>query len=341
MHSPAMLSSERHSMTAFSILDLCPIVEGGTISDALAATPLMAKRAEDAGYTRFWLAEHHGMKGIASAATALVIAEAGHATSTIRIGSGGVMLPNHSPLVIAEQFGTLEALFPGRVDLGLGRAPGTDMNTARALRRNLETGAQSFPDDILELQHWLGEPDDTKLIAIPGAGSHVPLWILGSSIYSAHLAAALGLPYAFASHFAPDMLLEALEIYRDKFTPSAQLDAPFVMAAVMGVMADTDDEAAHLFTTLQQTFVNMRRNTRGKMPPPIETMDGYWNEMEKINVEHMLRYSVVGGPESAKAQMQDFIKATQADEIMISMPIHSLDARLKSVDLFGKLREAL
>ncbi|MDP2732106.1 MAG: LLM class flavin-dependent oxidoreductase, partial [Hoeflea sp.] len=256
-------------------------------------------------------------------------------------GSGGIMLPNHSPLVIAEQFGTLEALFPGRVDLGLGRAPGTDMNTARALRRNLEAGAQSFPDDILELQHWLGEPDDAKLIAIPGAGSHVPLWILGSSLYSAHLAAALGLPYAFASHFAPDMLFEALDIYRAQFTPSAQLKAPYVMAAVMGVMADTDDEAAWLFTTLQQTFVNMRRNARGKMPPPVESMDGFWTEMERVTVEHTLRYAVVGGPESAKEQMQAFIKATKADEIMISMPIHSLDARLKSVDLFGQMRTSL
>ncbi|MCC0036868.1 MAG: LLM class flavin-dependent oxidoreductase [Hoeflea sp.] len=328
-------------MTAFSILDLCPIVEGGTISDALASTRRMAKQAEDAGFTRFWLAEHHGMKGIASAATSLVIAEAGHATSTIRIGSGGIMLPNHSPLVIAEQFGTLEALFPGRVDLGLGRAPGTDMNTARALRRNLESGANSFPDDIVELQYYLGEPDERMLLAVPGAGSHVPLWILGSSIYSAHLAAALGLPYAFASHFAPDMLLEALDIYRAKFTPSAQLDAPYVMAATMGVMADTDAEAAYLFTTLQQTFVNMRRNTRGKMPKPIDSMDGYWTETEKIAVEHTLRYAVVGGPETATRTMRDFIAATGADEIMISMPIHSIDARLKSVELFGAMRPAL
>lgn len=328
-------------MTAFSILDLCPIVEGGTTIDALASTRLMAKQAEDSGFTRFWLAEHHGMKGIASAATALVIAEAGHATSTIRIGSGGIMLPNHAPLVIAEQFGTLEALFPGRVDLGLGRAPGTDMNTARALRRNLESGANSFPDDIVELQYYLGEPQERMLLAVPGAGSHVPLWILGSSIYSAHLAAALGLPYAFASHFAPDMLFEALDIYRDKFTPSAQLDAPYVMAAAMGVMADTDAEAAYLFTTLQQTFVNMRRNTRGKMPRPLDSMDGYWNEMEKIAVEHTLRYAIVGGPESAKRQMHDFVKATKADEIMISMPIHSVEARLNSVKLFGQMREML
>jgi len=328
-------------MTAFSILDLCPIVEGGTVSDALADTRLMAKQAEESGFTRFWLAEHHGMKGIASAATSLVIAEAGHATSTIRIGSGGVMLPNHAPLVIAEQFGTLEALFPGRVDLGLGRAPGTDMQTARALRRNLETGANSFPDDILELQHWLGEPDDTKLISVPGAGSHVPIWILGSSLYSAHLAAALGLPYAFASHFAPDMLFEALDIYRDKFTPSAQLKAPYVIAAAMGVMADTDSEATYLFTTLQQTFVNMRRNARGKMPRPIDSMDGFWSEAEKIAVDHTLRYAVVGGPETAIRQMRSFIDATNADEIIISMPIHSSQARLRSVELFGEMRKAL
>ena len=328
-------------MTAFSILDLCPIVEGGTARDALVTTRQMAKQAEDAGFTRFWLAEHHGMQGIASAATSLVIAEAGHATSTIRIGSGGVMLPNHSPLVIAEQFGTLEALFPGRVDLGLGRAPGTDMNTARALRRNMEVGAKAFPDDILELRHYLGDPVDGHLIAIPGAGSHVPLWILGSSVYSAHLAAALGLPYAFASHFAPDMLFEALDIYRDRFTPSDQLDKPYVMAAAMGVMADTDAEAAYLFTTLQQTFVNMRRNARGKMPRPLDTMDGFWSDMEKIAVEHTLRYAVVGGPERATAQMREFIKATKADEVIISMPIHSVDARLRSVDLFGKMRETL
>ncbi|WP_299869805.1 LLM class flavin-dependent oxidoreductase [uncultured Hoeflea sp.] len=328
-------------MTAFSILDLCPIVEGGDASQALTQTRQMAETAEQAGFTRFWLAEHHGMAGIASAATALVIAEAGHATSTIRIGSGGIMLPNHSPLVIAEQFGTLEALFPGRVDLGLGRAPGTDVATARALRRNLEAGANSFPDDIVELQHLLGEPGGHPLTAVPGAGSNVPIWILGSSLYSAHLAAALGLPYAFASHFAPDLLGEALAIYRDRFTPSAQLEAPYVMAAVMGVMADTDDEAAFLYTTLQQTFVNMRRNARGKMPRPVESMDGVWSEMEKIAVEHTLCYAVVGGPDTATARMRDFIAETGADEIIISMPIHAIGARLKSVQLFGRMRESL
>jgi luciferase family oxidoreductase group 1 len=332
---------ESPHMTAFSILDLCPIVEGGEVREALAHTRQMAGAAEQAGFTRFWLAEHHGMTGIASAATALVIAEAGHATSTIRIGSGGIMLPNHSPLVVAEQFGTLEALFPGRVDLGLGRAPGTDVATARALRRNLETGAQTFPDDIVELQQLLGDPGSHPLIAVPGAGSHVPLWILGSSLYSAHLAAALGLPYAFASHFAPDLLHEALAIYRDRFTPSAQLNAPYAMAAVMGVMAGSDTEAEYLYTTLQQTFVNMRRNARGKMPRPVESMDGYWSEMERIAVEHTLRYAVVGGPDTATQKMREFIAETRADEIMISMPIHAIEARLESVRLFGRMRETL
>lgn len=329
-------------MTDFSILDLCPIIEGSNAGEAIAATRAMAKAAEEAGFTRFWLAEHHGMEGIASAATSLVIAEAGHATTKIRIGSGGVMLPNHAPLVIAEQFGTLEAMFPGRVDLGLGRAPGTDMNTARALRRNLETGANSFPNDIIELQTYLGDRQDgQRLIAVPGMGAKVPIWLLGSSLYSAHLAGALGLPYAFASHFAPDLLEEALHIYRSNFQPSAQLDKPYVIAAAMGVMADTDAEAAYHFTSVQQNFVNMRRNARGKMPPPLETMDGFWNEMEKIAVEHTLRYAVVGGPDTAKEKMQRFIDLTDADEIMLSMHIYSLEARLKSVELFGKMRETL
>ena len=329
-------------MTAFSILDLCPIIEGSNAGEAIAATRAMAKAAEDAGFTRFWLAEHHGMEGIASAATSLVIAEAGHATKSIRIGSGGVMLPNHAPLVIAEQFGTLEAMFPGRVDLGLGRAPGTDMNTARALRRNLETGANSFPNDIIELQTYLGDRQEgQRLIAVPGMGAKVPIWLLGSSLYSAHLAGALGLPYAFASHFAPDLLEEALHIYRSNFQPSAQLDKPYVIAAAMGVMADTDEEAAFHSTSVQQNFVNMRRNARGKMPPPLETMDGFWNEMEKIAVEHTLRYAVVGGPETAREKMKSFIDMTGADEIMLSMHIYSLEARLKSVELFGKMRETL
>ncbi|MAU20711.1 MAG: alkane 1-monooxygenase [Martelella sp.] len=329
-------------MTKFSILDLCPVVEGGTISQALDATRQMAKKAEAAGYTRFWLAEHHGMTGIASAATSLVISEAARATSTIRVGSGGIMLPNHSPLVIAEQFGTLEALYPGRIDLGLGRAPGTDMNTARALRRNLDAGAQTFPNDIVELQQLMDDPvEGQRLLANPGAGAKVPIYILGSSTYSAHLAAMLGLPYAFASHFAPDMLFEALHIYRTNFKPSAQLEKPYVIVGVMGAMADSDDEADYLFTSALQSFVALRRNARGKTPRPVESMDGIWTEMEKMSIEHTFQFAVVGGPEKARAKMAGFVADTKADEVIISVPVHSVEARLKAVGMFGALRSEL
>ncbi|TPW30110.1 LLM class flavin-dependent oxidoreductase [Martelella alba] len=329
-------------MTAFSILDLCPVVEGGTVGEALDATRQMAKAAEAAGYTRFWLAEHHGMIGIASAATSIVISEAARATETLRVGAGGVMLPNHSPLVIAEQFGTLAALYPGRIDLGLGRAPGTDMLTARALRRNLEAGAESFPKDILELQAYLGDASEgQKPIATPGAGTHVPLYLLGSSLYSAHLAAALGLPYAFASHFAPEMLFQALDIYRRNFKPSPELEKPYVIAGVQGAMAETDEEADYLFTSGLQSFVALRRNARGKMPPPVKSMDGIWSEMEKLSLEHTFQFAVVGGPDKARTKMAKFVADTGADEVIISMPIHSVEARLKSVALFGDMRHAL
>ncbi|PWE57207.1 alkane 1-monooxygenase [Metarhizobium album] len=329
-------------MAGFSILDLSPVSEGSNLTQAFESSRRMAKRAEECGYKRFWLAEHHGMPGIASAATSLVIAHVGAATSTIRIGSGGIMLPNHSPLVIAEQFGTLAALYPGRVDLGLGRAPGTDMRTAQALRRNLDAGASSFPNDILELKQLMGPMSDSQpIIAIPGANSNVPIWLLGSSMYSAHLAAMLGLPYAFASHFAPDLLMEAITLYRDRFTPSEELDRPYVMAGVMGVAAETDEEAAYHFTSAQQQFVNLRRNVRGQFPRPLKSMDGFWSEMEKINVEHTLRYAVVGSKETAVEKLGNFIRETQADEIIISMPIHDIEARLRSVDIFADVRETL
>ncbi|AJY46370.1 LLM class flavin-dependent oxidoreductase [Martelella endophytica] len=329
-------------MTAFSILDLCPVVEGGTVPEALDATRQMARQAEASGFTRFWLAEHHGMTGIASAATSLVISEAARATKTIRVGSGGIMLPNHSPLVIAEQFGTLEALYPGRIDLGLGRAPGTDMNTARALRRNLEAGAETFPNDIVELQTLMSEPQEgQRLIANPGAGANVPIYILGSSTYSAHLAAMLGLPYAFASHFAPDMLFEALHIYRSNFRPSNQLDKPYVIVGVMAALADTDEEADYHFTSALQSFVALRRNARGKTPRPVESMDGLWTEMEKMSIEHTFQFAIVGGPEKAKAKMERFVADTKADEVIISVPVHSVEARLKSVAMFGEMRGAL
>jgi luciferase family oxidoreductase group 1 len=325
-------------MVPFSILDLSPVAEGSTIRQSFAGSARMAQKAEEYGYNRFWLAEHHGMPGVASAATAVVIGHVGAATTRIRIGSGGIMLPNHSPLVIAEQFGTLEALFPGRVDLGLGRAPGTDMRTAQALRRNLEAGAQSFPNDVVELQQLLGTPvENQAILAVPGNGSQVPIWLLGSSLYSAQLAAMLGLPYAFASHFAPDSLLDALDIYRSRFTPSAELDKPYVMVGVMGSVADTDEEAQYHFTSAQQQFVNLRRNVRRPFPRPVRDMESFWSPMEKINVEHTLRYAVVGSPKTAEAKLTEFLHETKADEVIISMPIHDIEARLKSVELFAGL----
>ena len=325
-------------MVPFSILDLSPIAEGSDVRHSLESSRRMALMAEALGYKRFWFAEHHGMPGIASAATAVVIGHVGAATSRIRIGSGGIMLPNHSPFVIAEQFGTLEALYPGRVDLGLGRAPGTDMRTARALRRNLEAGTQSFPDDIIELMRLLGPAaDDQPLLAVPGVDSKVPLWLLGSSLYSAHLAAALGLPYAFASHFAPDALFEAIDIYRSRFSASETLERPHVMVGVMGVAADTDEEAQRLFTSSQQQFVNLRRNVRKPFPKPVDSMEEIWTPMEKLGVEHSLSYAVVGSPRTAGAKLTEFLNVTKADELIISMPIHDIEARLRSVELFAEL----
>ncbi|GGF88362.1 MULTISPECIES: LLM class flavin-dependent oxidoreductase [Rhizobium] len=325
-------------MIPFSILDLSPVGEGYSVRDALDQSRRMAIKAEEQGYKRVWLAEHHGMPGIASAATSIVIAHVGAATKKIRVGSGGVMLPNHSPLVIAEQFGTLEALLPGRVDLGLGRAPGTDMRTASALRRNMEAGAENFPQDIVELKHLLGTPiENQAIIAVPGTEANVPLWLLGSSLYSAHLAAALGLPYAFASHFAPDMLMDAIAIYRERFQPSPDLDKPYVMVGVMGVAADTDEEAERLFTSSQQQFVNLRKNVRTRFPKPLDSMDGFWTPMEKMSVEHTLRYAAVGSVPTIEAKLKDFLEETGADELIVSMPIHDIDARLHSVELFASL----
>lgn len=327
-------------MIPFSILDLSPIAEGHSVREALDASRSLAQVAEANGYRRFWLAEHHGMPGIASAATALVIAHVAAGTQTIRVGSGGIMLPNHAPLVIAEQFGTLEALFPGRVDLGLGRAPGTDMRTARALRRNMEAGAESFPHDILELQRLLGDPDEEQgLLSVPGMRSHVPIWLLGSSLYSAHLAAALGLPYAFASHFAPDQLLDAVAIYRERFQPSAGLQKPHVMVGVMAAVAETDEVAAHLFTSAQQQFVNLRRNIRRPFPRPVADMDDYWTEIERIGVEHTLRYAIVGAPETAARKLDEFIAEVAPDEVIVSTPVHDLGARIRSVELLAGLQE--
>lgn len=324
-------------MIPFSILDLSQVVEGGTVEESFRNTARMAQAAEKAGYLRYWLAEHHGMPAVASSATAVLIGHVGHATSRIRIGSGGIMLPNHAPLVIAEQFGTLAALFPGRVDLGLGRAPGTDMRTARALRRDLEAGAHTFPNDILELKRLFGPAEEGQILAMPGVGANVPLWLLGSSLYSAHLAAALGLPYAFASHFAPDALMDAIAIYRERFQPSDQLDRPYVMAGVMGVVADTDEEAKYHFTSAQLQFINLRRNARGYFPKPVRNMDEHWTEAERYNVEHTLQYAIVGSPKTAERDLAEFVRVTGIDELIISMPVADIEARLKSIELFAGL----
>jgi luciferase family oxidoreductase group 1 len=320
-----------------SILDLAPIVESGTPGDALRNSLDLARHAERLGYRRFWLAEHHNAVGIASAATSVVIAHVAAGTETIRVGAGGIMLPNHAPLLIAEQFGTLEALHPGRIDLGLGRAPGTDRLTVLALRRD-QTSADSFPQDVLELQRYLADPEPGQAVrATPGAGARVPLWILGSSLYGAQLAAMLGLPYAFASHFAPDALLPALEAYRSGFRPSEQLQEPYAMVGANVVVADTDAEARYLFTSAQQSFTNIFRGRRGQLPPPIDDIEGYWTPLEKQRASAMLARSFVGAPDTVRAGLEAFEAETRADEIIVAAAIHDHGARLRSYELLAAL----
>src|SRR5687768_1004495 len=295
-------------MIPLSILDLVPVILGETPREALQKSLDLARYAERFGYTRYWVAEHHNMSGIASAATAVVIGHVAGGTKTIRVGAAGIMLPNHAPLVIAEQFGTLESLYPGRIDLGLGRAPGTDMLTARALRRDLATAADQFPQDVVELQIYFDDPEpDQKIRAVPGAGLKVPLWILGSSLFGAQLAAHLGLPFAFASHFAPDALMEALAVYRAQFRPSVQLDRPYAMVGVNAVAAETDAKAKRLFTTVQQAFTNLHRGRPGPQPPPVDDIEQYWSPAEKLRTSHMLKYSIVGAPETVSEGLQRLV----------------------------------
>jgi luciferase family oxidoreductase group 1 len=316
-----------------SVLDLAPIVEGSTPSDALRNSLDLAQHVEQWGYNRFWLAEHHNAVGIASAATAVVIAHIAAGTQTIRVGAGGIMLPNHAPLLIAEQFGTLEALHPGRIDLGLGRAPGTDQLTIRALRRDLMS-ADTFPQDVLELQHFLADPQPGQAVqATPGAGSRVPLWILGSSLFGAQLAAMLGLPYAFASHFAPEALLPALELYRSSFQPSEQLQEPYAMVGANAIVAENDETALRLFTSVQQTFTNIQRGTRGRLPPPIDDIESFWSEPEKERASAMLSRSFVGSPEAVRAGLSRFVAETGADELILASAIYDHAARLRSYEL--------
>jgi luciferase family oxidoreductase group 1 len=323
-------------MIPVSILDLAPICLGSDATTALRNTLDLAQHAERWGYPRFWLAEHHNMPGIASAATSVVIGHVAAGTKTIRVGAGGVMLPNHSPLVIAEQFGTLAALFPGRIDLGLGRAPGTDGLTARALRRDFETGADTFPQDVLELQGYFKPVEPGQRIrAVPGAGLAVPIWLLGSSLYSAQLAAVLGLPFAFASHFAPDLLQQAVEIYRARFQPSATLDRPYVMLGLNVFAAETDAAARRLFTSVQQAFVTLRRGQPGPLPPPVDTMEGFWSPAEKATAEHTLRYALVGSAETVRRGIDQFVEQQRPDEIMATAMIFDHAARLRSFELLA------
>jgi luciferase family oxidoreductase group 1 len=320
-------------MIPLSVLDLVPVREGGTVSEALAEAASLARVAEAAGYKRFWIAEHHGMEGIAGGATSVVLAHIGHATSTIRIGAGGIMLPNHNPLVIAEQFGTLEALFPGRVDLGLGRAPGADQRIAQALRRNLMEAAERFPQDVVELQARLAGYPPLPIPATPGTGAEVELWILGSSLFGASLAAHLGLPFAFASHFAPAQLDQALAIYRERFQPSDTLARPHVMAAMMVIAADSDEEAALLATSGDQSFVALRSGSPGKLKPPIPGYRDTLTPEQRAGLDFARSASAIGSPATVRAQMLRFMERTQADEIIVAGAIWDPKVRERSLQL--------
>ena len=329
-------------MIPFSVLDLSPITRGSNAGQSLRNSLDLARHTESLGYLRYWLAEHHSMPGIASAATAVVIGHVAAGTSKIRVGAGGIMLPNHSPLVIAEQFGTLEALFPGRIDLGLGRAPGSDQTTARALRRNLATDPDQFPHDVLELQRYLAPATaDQQVIAVPGVGSNVPLWILGSSLFGAQVAAALGLPFAFASHFAPAMMMEAIDIYRARFRPSAQLDSPYVMLGFNVFAADTDAAARLLATSMQQAFVNLRTGRPGQLPPPLE---GYENQLPpaaRAMLDEVLSCSAIGSPETVRETLAAFVARTRPQELMITSQVFDHAARLHSYRITARVRDQM
>ena len=320
-------------MIPLSVLDLSPIVAGGDARRALLNTLDLARHAERWGYRRFWVAEHHNMVGIASAATAVVIGHVAAGTSTIRVGAGGIMLPNHAPLVVAEQFGTLESLYPGRIDLGLGRAPGTDRVTIQALRRD-PMAADSFPRDVVELQSYFGDPEPGRAVqAVPGAGLRVPIWLLGSSTFSAQLAAMLGLPFAFASHFAPDQMHAALQLYRDGYQPSEANPTPYAMLGVSLVAADTDAEARRLATSLQQQFVALHRGRPVQLQPPVDDMTPLWQEWERSAVERTLRHAIIGGPDTVRRGIEAFVASTHADELMITSHIYDHDARLRSYEI--------
>ena len=330
--------SDKHTVP-LSVLDLAPVPQGTDPAQAFKSSLELAQHAEKWGYQRYWMAEHHNMTGIASAATSVLLGYIAGGTKTIRVGSGGVMLPNHSPLVIAEQFGTLATLYPNRVDLGLGRAPGTDQRTMIALRRHLSGEVDNFPKDVQELQLYFGEVQPHQAVqAVPGQGLHVPIWLLGSSLYSAQLAAALGLPFAFASHFAPDMLYQALAIYRSKFQPSAQFEKPYAMVCINAIGADTDEEARRMFTSNQQQFINLRRGMPGKLPAPVDNIESLWSASERFGVDNALRMSVVGNKDTLRQGLQSILRETEADELMINGQIFDQQARLRSFEIVSELQ---
>ncbi len=323
-------------MTRLSVLDLAPIREGGDATQAFRNTRVLARHVEGLGCHRYWLAEQHNMTGIGSAATAVLIGHVAGNTERIRVGSGGVMLPNHTPLVVAEQFGTLECLYPNRIDLGLGRAPGTDQRTVRALRRDRSGGADQFPRDVMELQSYFQPAQTGQAVqAVPGAGLRVPIWILGSSVSSAQLAAQLGLPYAFASHFAPGQLMQALELYRSRFQPSEQLERPYVMPCMNVLAADSSDEASYCFTSVQQQFRQVLRGRPGPLPPPVDDMDRHWSPAEKAGVIDALYYSAVGGPAEVREGVNGFIEATGADELMVHTLAYDPGAVQRSFEILA------
>ncbi|MDF2960760.1 MAG: luciferase [Paenibacillus sp.] len=326
-----------------SVLDLAPIVAGGTPADSFRNTLDLARHAEKLGYRRYWLAEHHNMPGIASSATSLVIGYVAAGTEKIRVGSGGIMLPNHAPLVIAEQFGTLESMYPGRIDLGLGRAPGSDQPAARALRRGLGSDGHDFPELLSELRSYLNPPQDAPAAgvrAIPGEGLSIPIWLLGSSGFSAQLAGQLGLPFAFASHFAPDYLLPAIDLYRSSFRPSEALDEPYVMIGLNIVAADTDEEARMLATSQQQQFLNLIRGRTGPLQPPVKSMDSLWNVHEQAIVQKQLSYSIAGNKAAVRDRMKHILKETGADEWIVTAQIYDHQARLRSYQLLAEAIQA-
>lgn len=325
-------------MIPFSVLDLAPILQGSDAQASFRNSLDLAQHAERLGYRRFWLAEHHSIPSVASAATAVVMAHIAGGTSSIRVGAGGIMLPNHAPLLIAEQFGTLESLFPGRIDLGLGRAPGSDQATAHALRRD-PMSADRFPNDVAELMSFFRRPaPGQRVVAVPGAGLDIPIWILGSSLFGAQLAAAMGLPFSFASHFAPALLRQAIAIYRERFRPSSHLARPYVMLGLNVIAAESDDEARYLFTSLQQSFVALRRNEPGPVPPPMEGFEEQLSPIDRAGLTQMLGGSVVGAPDTVRRDLAEFIRATDADEIIVATQVYEHAKRVRSYAILAEVR---